>query len=343
MDGAMEKSGEVMKAAVVPKYGIKSPKLVSDWPRPIPGDNDLLIQVKAVSINPIDWKIMEGATKLLLPLKPPFIIGNDGAGIVSGVGKLVKQFKPGDEVYFRPRKDRVGTFAEYCLIREDEAALRPGKSTWEEAASLPLVALTAWQALFDKAGMKAGQRVLIHAGSGGVGTIAIQLAKNAGAHVITTCGPSGIELVKRLGADEIINYREQKFEEILKDIDIVFDMMGGQIMKKSFAVLKPGGVLVTINGIPTPDVADRYGKGFILKTIFKLANNGNHSLARKAGGRFEYLLMEANGAQLEKIAGLVDSGIVKPIVDKVYPFSKIEEAFAYQMSGRAKGKVVLTM
>ncbi|MBL8020537.1 MAG: NADP-dependent oxidoreductase [Leptospirales bacterium] len=339
----MQKSGEFMKAAVVPKYGIKSPTLVSNWPRPVPGDNDLLIQVKAVSINPIDWKIMEGATKLLLPLKPPFVIGNDGAGIVSGVGKLVKQFKPGDEVYFRPRKDRVGTFAEYCLIREDEAALRPGKSTWEEAAGLPLVALTAWQALFDKAGLKAGQRVLIHAGSGGVGTIAIQLAKNAGAHVITTCGPSGIELVKSLGADEIINYRDQKFDEILKDIDVVFDTMGGQTMKKSFALLKPGGVLVTVNGIPTPDVADRYGKGFILKTIFKIANNGNHSLARKAGGRFEYLLMEANGAQLEKIAKLVDSGIVKPIVDKVYPFSKMEEAFAYQMSGRAKGKVVLTI
>ncbi|MCE9599571.1 MAG: NADP-dependent oxidoreductase [Spirochaetia bacterium] len=331
-----------MKAAIVPRYGIKSPTLVSDWPQPLPGDNDLLVRVKGVSINPIDWKIMEGATKLLLPLKPPFIIGNDGAGIVASVGKLVKKFKQGDEIYFRPRKDRVGTFAEYCLIREDEAAIRPGKASWEESAGLPLVALTAWQALFDKAHLKAGQRVLIHAGSGGVGTIAIQLAKNAKAFVITTCGPSGIDLVKRLGADQIVDYREEKFEEVLKDVDVVFDMMGGETLKKSFGVLKPGGVLVTINGIPTPDVAERYGKGIILKTIFKLANIGNHSRAKKAGGRFEYLLMEANGAQLEEIARLVDAGIVSPIVDRVYPIEKVEEAFAYQMSGRAKGKVILT-
>ncbi len=331
-----------MKAAIVPKYGVVAPTLVEDWPRPVPNADDLLIRVRAASINPIDWKIMEGGTKLLLPLKPPFVIGNDGAGIVEEVGQAVKRFKKGDEVYFRPGKDRIGTFAEFCLIRESEAAHRPRKTTWEEAGGLPLVALTAWQALFDKAGLRAGQKVLIHAGSGGVGTIAIQLAKHAGAYVATTCGPGGVELVKKLGADEIINYRDQKFEDVLKDYDVVFDTMGAAVIARSFPILKRGGVLVTVNGIPTPDVADRYGKGIVLKSIFFLANLRNHRMAERAGARFEYLLMDASGEQLEKIARLVDEGVVRPVVDRALPIDDVAAAFAYQMSGRAKGKVVLT-
>lgn len=333
----------IMRAAVIRKYGVPAPEITTTWPKPVPGVNDLLVQVKAASVNPIDWKMMQGKIRALLPVKPPFVAGSDGAGIVAATGSGVTKFKVGDEVIFRPRKERIGTFAEFCLIHEDDAALKPKALSWEEAASLPLVALTAWQAFFVKANLKRGDRVLIHAGSGGVGSIAIQIAKSAGLYVATTCGASGAGLVRELGADQIIDYRSEDFSQKVRDMDAVLDTQGGMILRKSFDVVKPGGTVVTINGIPTPDVAERYDRGFLLKAIFHLANGKNRRLAKRRGINFRYLLMEADGGQLAKIAALADAKKIHAVVEKIFPLEKIAEAFALQQAGRVKGKVLLSI
>jgi NADPH:quinone reductase-like Zn-dependent oxidoreductase len=271
----------------------------------------------------------------------PLILGNEAAGVVVRVGSRVRRFKSGDEVYARPRKGRSGTFAEFIAIAEDDVAHKPKALTMEEAASIPLVGLTAWQALVERANLKKGQKVLIHAGSGGVGTFAIQLAKHVGAIVATTAGAASFDLVKRLGADTAIDYRKDDFETMLEDYDVVLNSLGGETLEKSLRVLKPGGILISISGPPDPDFASEIRASWIVRRVVAIMSYRIRRKSERRQVRYSFLLMRASGDQLREISSLIDSGIVRPVVDRVFPFESTKEAMAYVESGRAKGKVVV--
>ena len=253
----------------------------------------------------------------------------------------VRRFKPGDEVYARPDKDRIGTFAEFISINEDDVAIKPKKLTMEEAASIPLVGLTAWQALIERANLKKGQKVLIHAGSGGVGTFAIQLAKHLGATVATTTSTANVDWVKRLGADIVIDYKKDDFETVLRDYDVVLNSLGGETLEKSLRVLKPGGKLISISGPPDPDFAKEIGSTWILRLVMRLLSYRIRKKAKRHHVSYSFLFMRASGDQLREIGSLIDSGIIRPVVDRVFPFESTKEALAYVEKGRAKGKVVV--
>jgi NADPH:quinone reductase-like Zn-dependent oxidoreductase len=241
-----------MKAFLIDRYGSNDVVRAGEMPDPELQDNDVLVQIHAASVNPVDLRTRDGKLKLILPYRLPFALGNDLAGVVVRVGSGVRRFKPGDEVYARPDKDRVGTFAEFISMKEDAVAQKPKRLTMEEAASIPMVGLTAWQVLVEKANLKKGQKVLIHAGSGGVGTFAIQLARHLGALVATTTSTANLDWVKRLGADTVIDYRKEDFETILHDFDVVLDTQGGETLEKSLRVLKPGGKLLGFGFAPSP-------------------------------------------------------------------------------------------
>ncbi len=253
----------------------------------------------------------------------------------------MRRFKPGDEVYARPDQDRIGAFAEFISMNEDAVANKPKELTMEEAASLPLVGLIAWQALIEKANLKKGQKVLIHAGSGGVGTFAIQLAKYVGATVATTTSTANLDWVKRLGADIVIDYRKDDFETILRDYDVVLDTLGGETLKKSLRVLKAGGKLISLSGPPDPDFAKDIGSTWTLRLVMRLLSYRIRKKAKRHHVSYSFLFMRASGDQLREIGSLIDSGIIRPVVDRVFPFEATKEALAYVEKGRAKGKVIV--
>jgi NADPH:quinone reductase-like Zn-dependent oxidoreductase len=331
----------MMKAFVVDRYGRKNGVRAADMPVPEPREDDVLIQIHAAGVNPLDSKIRDGEFKLILPYRLPLILGNDLAGVVVRVGSRVRRFRPGDEVYARPHKDRIGTFAEFIAVKEDGVALKPTALTMEEAASIPLVGLTASQALIEKGQLKKGQKVLIHAGSGGVGTFAIQLAKHVGATVATTASAGNAELVKQLGADIVIDYKKDDFAAVLKDYDVVLDTQGGNTLEKSLRVLKPGGKLIGIAGPPDPDFATELRASWFLKTVMRLLSYRIRKAAKRHGVRYSFVFMRANGDQLSQIATLIDAGAIRPVIDRVFPFESTKEALAYVETGRAKGKVVI--
>ena len=310
-------------------------------PDPEVGENDVLVQIHAAGVNPLDSKIRSGEFKQILPYRLPLILGHEAAGVVMRVGSRVRRFKPGDEVYARPRDGRIGTFAEFIAIAENDVAHKPKSLTMEEAASIPLVGLTSWQALVERASLKKGQEVLIHAGSGGVGTFAIQLAKHVGATVATTASSANLDLVKRLGADTAIDYRKDDFETILKDYDVVLNSLSGETLQKSLRVLKPGGILVSISGPPDPDFAREIGASWILRLAVGVLSYRIRRRARRRDVRYSFLLMRASGEQLREITSLLESGSIRPVVDRVFPFDSTKEAMAYVETGRAKGKVVV--
>jgi len=330
-----------MKAFVIDRYGSNDVVRAGEVPTPELRDNDVLVRMHAASVNPLDFKIRSGAFKLVLPYRLPLILGNDVAGVVVEVGSRVRRFKPGDEIYARPNKDRIGTFAEFIAIEEDAVALKPRTLTMEEAASIPLVGLTAWQALIERAQLRKGQKVLIHAGSGGVGTFAIQLAKHVGAFVATTTSTANVQWVKRLGADLVIDYRTEDFERVVQDYDVVLNSQDGEIQKKSLRVLKPGGRLISISGPPDPDFAKTMGLSPVVGMVIRLLSHGIRKQARRHGVGYSFLFMKANGDQLREIAALIDSGVIRPVLDRVFPFESTSEAMAYVETGRAKGKVVV--
>ncbi|MEK6261609.1 MAG: NADP-dependent oxidoreductase, partial [Planctomycetota bacterium] len=241
-----------MKAFILDRYGMSEGVRLGVVPEPELRDDDVLVQIHAAGVNPLDSKIRTGEFKLLLPYRFPLILGNEAAGVVIQVGPKVRRFKVGDEVYARPHQDRIGTFAEFISMSEGDVAIKPKALSMEEAASIPLVGLTAWQALIERADLKKGQKVLIHAGSGGVGTFAIQLAKHIGATVATTTSTANVDLVKSLGADVVIDYRKDEFEKVLRDYDVVLNSLGKDTLEKSLLVLKPGGKLISISGPPDP-------------------------------------------------------------------------------------------
>lgn len=328
-----------MKAAIVDRYGTNV--RVGDLPVPEVGEHDVLVQIHAAGVNVLDSKIRDGEFKLILPYRLPLILGNDVAGVVAGVGPGVRKFKPGDEVYARPGKDRIGAFAEYIAVAEDDLAPKPEQLTMEEAAAIPLVGLTAWQALVEIAGLRAGQKVFIQAGSGGVGTLAIQLAKHLGATVATTTSAANADLVKRLGADVVIDYRNDDFETVLHDYDVVLHSLNNETLKKSLRVLKPGGKLISISGPPDPGFARELGKPWILRPIMGLLSYRTRRAAKRRQVGYKFLFMRASGDQLRQITALVDSGVIEPVMDRVFPLESTAEAMAYVDKGRAKGKVVI--
>lgn len=330
-----------MKAFIIDKYKSKDGGRIGQMPIPVPQADEILIEVHATAINLLDSKIRSGEFKLLLPYKTPFILGHDVAGVVTKVGTGVQQFSVGDEVYARPADHHIGTFAEFIAVNQYDVALKPKNLSMEEAASIPLVGLTAWQALIEKGNLKKGQKVFIQAGSGGVGTFAIQLAKHLGAIVATTTSAANAELVKSLGADVVIDYRKDDFESILQDYDLVLNSQDGKTLEKSLRVLKPGGKVISISGPPDLDFAKEIGVPWFVKIILSLLSLGIRRKAKKLNVHFSFLFMKANGSQLKEITSLINSGIIVPVVDKVFPFESIKEGISYIESGRAKGKVVV--
>lgn len=332
-----------MQAFIIDRYGKKEAGRIGDMPEPELRDDDVLVQIHAASVNVLDLKIKSGAFKLILPYRLPLILGNDMAGTVLRVGARVRSFKPGDAVYARPDDDRIGGFAERIAIKESSLAPKPRNLSMADAASLPLVALTAWQALVETAQLKKGQRVFIQAGSGGVGTVAIQLAKHLGAFVATTTSTANVDWVKALGADLVIDYKQQDFSTVLRGYDVVLNSLGSDELHKSLQVLKPGGHLLSISGPPTPALAAARGLAWPLRQVLRLLSFGIRHKASKNAGAYTFVFMRADGAQLREITSLVESGAIRPVVDKVFPFQDTAKALAYVDSGRAKGKVVVQM
>lgn len=328
-----------MKAAYINRYGHIDDVQVGEQPKPSLSKDAVLVKVHAASINPLDIRVLEGEFKAILPVKFPVILGSDFAGTVIEVGSNVTQFKAGDEVY--AKIDLNGAFAEYTVVQQSSLALKPKNISMELAASLPLVALTAWQALVEIAKVQSGQKVLIHAGSGGVGSIAIQLAKSLGAIVATTTSGKNTRWVRELGADIIIDYKTADFEQELKDYDVVLDTQGGKTLEKSLNMVKRGGRIISISGPPDQAFAEAVNPNRFLKCVIPLLSWSIRHKAKKRGITYSFLFMQPNGQQLSKISELVEAGKIKPIVDQTYDFAQIKEAFQYVNTGRSKGKVVL--
>lgn len=330
-----------MKAYSISKYSKTGKLQLVDLPEPTIEANEILVAIHATSINQLDNKLKEGAFKLLLPYKFPLVLGHDFSGVVTRIGSKVNRFKIGDEVFARPADLHIGTFAEYIAVNEHDLALKPKNISMEAAASIPLVALTVWQAFVEQAKLKKGQKVFIQAGSGGVGTIAIQLAKHLGATVATTTSAGNFELVKSLGADVIIDYKTQDFETILKDYDVVLHSQDENTLLKSLRILKTGGKVVSISGPPDTALAKELGLSRFMKLIISFLSRKVKKQAKQLGVDYSFLFMQANGKQLSAIRQLIEAGAISPVIDKVFQFGAMNEAMSYVSSGRARGKAVV--
>lgn len=308
-----------MKAIAIKQYGGKEQLKEINIPKPTPKEKQVIVKLHATSINPIDWKLREGYLKAMMPFEFPIILGWDVAGIVEEVGDHVQDFKVGDRVFARPETTNRGTYAEYTIVDTHLLAKIPDNISFEEAACVPLACLTAWQCLFDFGNIQKGDKVLIHAGAGGVGTFAIQLAKSVGAYVAATAGTHNVEFLKSLGADEVIDYKKQDFEKVLTEFDFVLDSLGGENQEKSFTILKVGGKLASIVSEPNQEKAKE-----------KNIKSGN-------------VWLVPNGQQLEKIANLLEQNKLRVIIGHKFPFSEegIKEAHALSESHHAKGKIVI--
>lgn len=329
-----------MRAFVVNRY--KGPLLQAEVPEPKVGAHDVLVDVHAAGLNVLDEKIRAGEFRRILPCTLPLVLGQDVAGTVIGVGTKVQGFTLGDQVYARPDKDRIGTFAERVAVAEADLALKPTSVSLEEAASLPLVSLTAWQALVERGNVQPGQRVLIHAGAGGVGTIAIQLAKHLGATVATTVSAGNVDFVRELGADVVIDYRSQDFEQLLDGYDLVLDSLGGKNLEKSLRVLRPGGKVIGIAGPPDSAFAGELGANPVLRLVMTALSSGVRRQARRLGVTYEFLFMRASGDHLRQITDLVDGGALRPVVGRVFTFDQTVEAVQSLEKGGIRGKAVIS-
>jgi NADPH:quinone reductase-like Zn-dependent oxidoreductase len=330
-----------MKAFVADRYAKRRALRLADMPVPVLRDDEVLVEVHAAGVNQLDFKLRDGEFKLILPYRMPLILGHDVAGVVVKVGPQARQFKLGDEVYARVDDFRIGSFAEFVPVKASSLALKPRGLTMAEAASIPLVGLTAWQALVEAGQLKRGQKVFIQAGSGGVGTFAIQLAKHLGASVATTTSTANVALVKSLGANVVVDYKTQDFEAVLRDQDLVLNSQDGQTLAKSLRVLRRGGKLISISGPPDPEFGRQIGAPGLVRLVMRMLSAGVRRQARHRGLGYAFLFMKADGAQLREITRLIDDGAIRPVIDKVFPFEATNEALGYVESGRAKGKVVI--
>jgi len=329
-----------MKAFVVTHYGPDGLR-AADVPAPNVGPRDVLVDVRAASINPLDKMVRNGEFKRLLRYKRPFTLGHDLSGVITKVGADVRDFKVGDEIYARPRDLRIGAFAEQIAIDADDIALKPASLSFAEAAAVPLVALAAWQALVELAKVQPGQKVLVHAGAGGLGSTAIQVAKHLGAYVATTASTKDVAKVRALGADEVIDYTAQDFADVLSGYDVVLDSLGLASLEKSLTVLRPGGLAISVVGPPDPAFADQLRQP-LLKPVMAVLSRKIRRQARKLGVRYSFLFMRASGPQLATLAALYDAGTLRPVVDRTFPLAETLDAMAYVEQGKAKGKIVLT-
>ncbi|WP_445359349.1 NADP-dependent oxidoreductase [Microbulbifer sp. ANSA005] len=306
-----------MQAAIIRSYG--SPIEIAQMPKPSPDKNSILVKVQSASINPLDNWAISGALQNVMPVKMPHIVGYDVTGKVVEIGSAVRNFKIGDLIFARPDTNQAGTIAEYTSIKAMDAAIRPCNLSNNECAAFPLVGLTAWQSLIEVGKLQKGQRVLIHAGSGGVGTIAIQIAKYIGAFVATTTSDANFTLVKRLGADTVINYKTEKFEELLEDYDLVLDSLGGEVLERSAKVLNKHGLLVSVS----------------------VKAKGADTLIEKMRQRLQLVYSWPSGTTLAELASLLEKEFLKPVIDRVYPIHETQAALDYLNKGRAKGKIVI--
>ncbi|GAA4100639.1 NADP-dependent oxidoreductase [Nocardioides kongjuensis] len=329
-----------MKAFVVTHYGPDGLK-AADVPAPSVGPRDVLVDIRAASINPLDKMVRNGEFKQLLKYKRPFVLGHDLSGVITKVGADVRGLEVGDEVYARPRDLRIGAFAEQLAIDADDVALKPSSLSFEEAAAVPLVALAAWQALVDVADVRPGQKVLVHAGAGGLGSTVIQVAKHLGAHVATTAHTKDVDKVRALGAVEVIDYTRQDFTQVVSGYDVVLDSLGAASLEKSLTVLKPGGLAISVVGPPDPAFATQLGQP-LLKPVMALLSRKVRRRARKLGVRYSFFFMRASGAQLATLANLYDAGTLRPVLDRAFPFDRTLDAMAYVEQGKAAGKIVVT-
>jgi NADPH:quinone reductase-like Zn-dependent oxidoreductase len=306
-----------MKAIRIHEYGARSVLRYEDCSIPMVSDGEVLVRVIATAVNPVDWKIREGMLKEMISYEFPLILGWDVSGIVEAVGRDVRKFSIGDLVYSRPELTRNGTYAEFIVIREDEVAYKPNTISFTEAASIPLAGITAWEAVINSGQIQPGQSILIHAASGGVGSLAVQLAKWKGANVFATTSEKNRTFVKSLGADEIIDYRNVKFQDVVNNVDVVFDTIGGQVQEVSWSVLKAGGILVSI--VQPPD----------------------EGRAREVDAIGKFIFIQPNADILLELAKLIDGGIVRPIIGAEFSLNNITKAHELSESGRARGKIVL--
>lgn len=329
-----------MKAFVVTRYGADG-LASADVPTPTVGPRDVLVDIRAASINPLDKMVRNGEFKQLIKYERPFTLGHDLSGVITKVGADVRDFQVGDEVYARPRDLRIGAFAEQIAIDTQDIALKPKSLSFEEAAAVPLVALAAWQALVDVADVQPGQKVLVHAGAGGLGSTVLQVAKHLGAHVATTASTKDIDKVRALGADEVVDYTQQDFTDVLSGFDVVLDSLGPASLEKSLTVLKPGGLAISVVGPPDPAFATHLGQP-LLKPVMCLLSWKIRRQAHKLGVRYSFFFMRANGSQLAALAKLYDARILRPVLDRAFPFDQTLDAMAYVEQGKAAGKIVVT-
>lgn len=332
-----------MKALTFKRYG-KSPEIgFDDVPRPALKAGELLVQVHAASVNPIDNMIPTGLFKAVVRLELPATLGSDLAGIVTEVGSGVTRFKVGDAVFASIFDQGTGSIAEYAVVPESAAALKPVNLDFVQAASIPMVGLTSWQALKERMNLQAGQKVFIPAGSGGIGTFAIQFAKHLGAKVGTTTSTGNVELVRSLGADEVIDYKKQEFEAVLRGYDAVLGTVRGDSIEKSIGILKARGKIVSLVGPLDVAFARARRLNFVLALVFALMSRKIMRLARKRDVHYSFLFARPDGDQLARIGQLLETQRIRPVIDKVFPFEQAKEALEYLAQGRSKGKVVVRM
>lgn len=335
---------EQMRALLLTRYGGPDAAVPGIAPRPAPGPGELLVRVHAAGLNPVDFKMREGKLKVIQRYTLPVVMGNELAGTIEAVGAGVTRFAAGDRIFARVPKGSMGAFADYAALPETVVAAMPTMLDFETAAGVPLAGLTALQALRDELHLEPGSRVFIPGGAGGVGSFAIQIAKWLGAEVTTTASPRGRALVERLGADVVIDYTTQDFTDHVRDMDGVFDLIGGETLVKSFGVVKPGAMVVSVAALPEPKTALKdLGRGPALAALFWFASYRLRAQARKHCARYRFLFMRPSGTELAELARLIEQGRLEPVIDRVFPFEAIGDAFAYLESGRAKGKVVVRM
>lgn len=330
-----------MKALILKRYGKSDQLAFAEIPRPTIKPDEMLVQVHAVGLNPVDNKIPTGAFKPILQFQLPATMGSDVAGVVVEAGRRVTRFKVGDAVFASVFDLGTGTLAEFAVVPESAAALKPENLDFVQAASIPMVGLTSWQALKERAQIKPGQKVFIPAGSGGIGTFAIQFAKYLGAHVGTTTSTGNIELVKRLGADEVIDYKQLEFQDVLQGYDLVLGTVMGDSIEKSLQILKPKGNVISLVGPPDAAFARARGMNFFMKFIFGLLSGKIIRQASKRDLKYSFMFVRPDGRQLAEIGKLIEAWHILPVIDKVFPFDQTKEALAYLDAGRAKGKVVV--
>jgi NADPH:quinone reductase-like Zn-dependent oxidoreductase len=332
-----------MRALTFTRYGREPGIGFSELPRPRLQPDELLVEVHAAGLNPIDNMIPTGMFKPVLRLPLPATLGSDLAGVVIEVGSRVTRFKPGEAVFASVFDLGKGALAEYVAVPEHAAAHKPASLDFVQAASVPMVGLTSWQALKERAGLQAGQKLFVPAGAGGIGTFAIQLAKHFGATVGTTTSTGNLPLVRSLGADDVVDYKKQEFEQVLRGYDVVLGSLRGDVIEKSLAILKPGGRIVSLVGPLDAAFARARGLNVVLRFVFGLMSWKIKRLAKLRQLSYSFLFVRPDGDQLAGIGGLIESGRIRPLIDKVFPFDEAKEGLDYLAQGRARGKVVVRL